>query len=217
MGTPAGSFRRGLRVRGWAWLSAARAAVATQHGAGDRANDVRLACWGDADTHGFTILDRLRRTFAHTQSILMNRPTFLEHRGQWVKEDAPTHRALGTPLLNHVLLLSRKRGHIIPPGGNPNSGQDCSRRFGPRLQDPNQPVAHHNRWDAENGGRVGWTHGGRCWSSSVWSGPGWAACTGWACGWRRRGLPSKPAPSPEASSLASTPCPGSTCAGTRSP
>ncbi|GGN91053.1 hypothetical protein GCM10011579_087560 [Streptomyces albiflavescens] len=59
-------------------------------------HDVRLVYWGDVDTHGFTILDRLRRAFEHTQSILMNRRTLLEHRGQWVKEDAPTHRPLGT-------------------------------------------------------------------------------------------------------------------------
>lgn len=52
--------------------------------------------WGDLDTHGFTILDRLRRAFPHAQSILMNRGVLLEHRGQWVNEDAPTHRPLGT-------------------------------------------------------------------------------------------------------------------------
>ncbi|MFD7602030.1 Wadjet anti-phage system protein JetD domain-containing protein [Streptomyces mirabilis] len=44
----------------------------------------------------FVILDRLRRTFAHAQSILMNRPTLLEHRGQWVMGDAPTYRPLRT-------------------------------------------------------------------------------------------------------------------------
>ncbi|MFE3856125.1 Wadjet anti-phage system protein JetD domain-containing protein [Streptomyces griseorubiginosus] len=59
-------------------------------------HDVRLIYWGDVDTHGFTILDRLRRTFPHTQSILMNRSVLLEHRGQWVKEDTPTHQPLGT-------------------------------------------------------------------------------------------------------------------------
>jgi len=56
----------------------------------------RLVYWGDLDTHGFTILDRLRRAFPHTRSILMNRNVLLEHRGQWVKEDAPTHQSLGT-------------------------------------------------------------------------------------------------------------------------
>lgn len=58
-------------------------------------HDVRLVYWGDLDTHGFTILDRLHRAFPHTQSILMDRSTLLEHRGQWVKEDAPTHQPLG--------------------------------------------------------------------------------------------------------------------------
>ncbi|MEW2397277.1 DUF2220 domain-containing protein [Streptomyces sp. NPDC046862] len=57
---------------------------------------IRLVYWGDLDTHGFTILDRLRRTFPHTQSILMNRGILLEHRSQRVKEDAPTHQPLGT-------------------------------------------------------------------------------------------------------------------------
>ncbi|WP_413751877.1 DUF2220 family protein [Streptomyces sp. R-74717] len=59
-------------------------------------HDVRLVYWGDLDTHGFAILDRLRRAFPHTQSILMNRSTLLEHRGQWVKEDTPTHQPLST-------------------------------------------------------------------------------------------------------------------------
>ncbi|MFE4335714.1 Wadjet anti-phage system protein JetD domain-containing protein [Streptomyces sp. NPDC056831] len=59
-------------------------------------NDVRLVYWGDLDTHGFTILDRLRRAFPHTRSILMDRSTLLEHRDQWVKEDTPTHQPLGT-------------------------------------------------------------------------------------------------------------------------
>jgi hypothetical protein len=56
----------------------------------------RLVYWGDLDTHGFAILDRLRRAFPHTRSILMNRNVLLEHRGQWVKEDTPIHQPLGT-------------------------------------------------------------------------------------------------------------------------
>lgn len=59
-------------------------------------HDVRLIYWGDLDTHGYTILDRLRRVFPHTQSILMTRKVLLEHRNQWVKEDVPTHQQLGT-------------------------------------------------------------------------------------------------------------------------
>jgi hypothetical protein len=45
--------------------------------------------WGDIDTHGFAILDRLRARFPRARSLLMDRETLLEHRPLWVQEDAP--------------------------------------------------------------------------------------------------------------------------------
>jgi hypothetical protein len=45
--------------------------------------------WGDIDTHGFAILDRLRAVFAHTQSLLMDRATLVAHRAHWSFEGAP--------------------------------------------------------------------------------------------------------------------------------
>ncbi|NEE00863.1 Wadjet anti-phage system protein JetD domain-containing protein [Phytoactinopolyspora halotolerans] len=48
-----------------------------------------LIYWGDIDTHGFAILDRLRRHFPRARSMLMDRATLLAHEGQWVKEDSP--------------------------------------------------------------------------------------------------------------------------------
>ena len=45
--------------------------------------------WGDIDTHGFAILNRLRRRFGHARSILMDRATLLAHRSQWVTEPRP--------------------------------------------------------------------------------------------------------------------------------
>ena len=45
---------------------------------------------GDIDTHGFTILNRLRQAFPHTRSILMDRATLLAHETQWVREPTPT-------------------------------------------------------------------------------------------------------------------------------
>ena len=53
-----------------------------------------LAYWGDLDTHGFAILNRLRRRFPHARSILMDRETLLAHRSQWVPEPTPTRAAL---------------------------------------------------------------------------------------------------------------------------
>jgi hypothetical protein len=45
--------------------------------------------WGDIDTHGFAILDRLRVGFPNARSLLMNRETLMAHRLLWGREDAP--------------------------------------------------------------------------------------------------------------------------------
>lgn len=50
--------------------------------------------WGDIDTHGFAILDHLRRHFPQVQSLLMDRATLLAHRDYWVEERKPTVREL---------------------------------------------------------------------------------------------------------------------------
>jgi hypothetical protein len=46
--------------------------------------------WGDIDTHGFAILDQLRRNFPHVNSLLMDRATLLTHRKQWGNEPKQT-------------------------------------------------------------------------------------------------------------------------------
>lgn len=46
--------------------------------------------WGDIDTHGFTILDRLRSRLPHARSVLMDRATLLAHREHWGTEPKPT-------------------------------------------------------------------------------------------------------------------------------
>ena len=50
--------------------------------------------WGDIDTHGFAILDRLRRNLPHARSMLMDRATLVAHREHWATEPAPTAAAL---------------------------------------------------------------------------------------------------------------------------
>lgn len=47
-----------------------------------------LVYWGDIDTHGFAILDRLRARFAHVRSLLMDADTLHAHRHLWGQEDA---------------------------------------------------------------------------------------------------------------------------------
>ncbi|MFD9124522.1 Wadjet anti-phage system protein JetD domain-containing protein [Kitasatospora sp. NPDC059571] len=62
-------------------------------------NDVNLHYWGDIDTHGFAILNQVRGLFPHTQSLLMDRTTFLAHEPHWSTEktQAPGHMAHLTP------------------------------------------------------------------------------------------------------------------------
>ncbi|CUI07216.1 DUF3322 domain-containing protein [Massilia antarctica] len=43
--------------------------------------------WGDIDTHGFAILDRLRAAIPHARSILMDSATLMAHRALWGTED----------------------------------------------------------------------------------------------------------------------------------
>lgn len=44
--------------------------------------------WGDIDTHGFAILDRLRASMPDVRSVLMDRETLQAHRQVWGQEDA---------------------------------------------------------------------------------------------------------------------------------
>ena len=61
----------------------------------DRLSEVRwlhrraLHYWGDIDTYGFHILDRLRALFPGAQSFLMDRETLLGHAPLWVRESNP--------------------------------------------------------------------------------------------------------------------------------
>ena len=56
--------------------------------------ELDLVYWGDLDTHGFAILNRLRHRFPRARSILMDRDTLLAHQSQWVTEATPTRAVL---------------------------------------------------------------------------------------------------------------------------
>jgi hypothetical protein len=55
---------------------------------------VEVVYWGDIDSHGFAILDRLRAWLPAARSVLMDRETLLAHRDRWVTEDRPASSAL---------------------------------------------------------------------------------------------------------------------------
>ncbi|MFW5828087.1 MAG: Wadjet anti-phage system protein JetD domain-containing protein [Alkalispirochaeta sp.] len=49
-------------------------------------SEVPVYYWGDIDTHGFAILNRLRAGHQHAQSILMDRETLDTHGSRWSRE-----------------------------------------------------------------------------------------------------------------------------------
>jgi hypothetical protein len=73
-------------------------------GAGNRAPEAlaeigwlkhcRVYYWGDIDTHGFGILDRLRGVLPQVESLLMDREVLLSHRESWVQEPSQMLRPL---------------------------------------------------------------------------------------------------------------------------
>lgn len=85
----------------------------------------RVLYWGDLDSHGFAILDRFRRNFPHTESILMARRTPKTHEKLTMAEPAPTFANLvhltaeesGTPelLQSNPAGARRLQQESIPP------------------------------------------------------------------------------------------------------
>jgi len=53
-----------------------------------------LVYWGDVDTHGFVMLDRLRGAFGAVRSLLMDRETFFAHEAHWGHEPVPVNAHL---------------------------------------------------------------------------------------------------------------------------
>lgn len=53
-----------------------------------------LVYWGDIDTHGFRILDRLRQRFVHVRSMLMDEATLVDNLDRTVTEETPLDEEL---------------------------------------------------------------------------------------------------------------------------
>jgi hypothetical protein len=60
----------------------------------DWLGELLLYYWGDIDTHGFAILDRLRSSFPSVRSMLMDRATLLAHETHWDHEPVPVNTDL---------------------------------------------------------------------------------------------------------------------------
>lgn len=60
----------------------------------EKLRDAEIDYWGDLDTHGFAILNRLRSHLPRTRSFLMDSDTLHSHRGRWGSETKPTSGTL---------------------------------------------------------------------------------------------------------------------------
>lgn len=63
-----------------------------------------LVYWGDIDTHGFAILDRLRQRVPGVRSLLMDRQTLLDHLDRVVVEEHPTAKPLAALTADEQIL-----------------------------------------------------------------------------------------------------------------
>lgn len=75
--------------------------------------DADVVYWGDIDTHGFAILDRLRAWLPHVRSALMDRETLMAHRDRWVTEDRPARSALRRLTAEEQALYSELVGDAL--------------------------------------------------------------------------------------------------------
>lgn len=51
--------------------------------------DIPILYWGDIDTAGFAILNALRKYHPHTQSVLMDSATLMQHKELWSDDSSP--------------------------------------------------------------------------------------------------------------------------------
>ena len=77
--------------------------------------DVPVHYWGDLDTHGFAILDQLRRQVHHVTSLLMDRTTLLAHRDFWGREEKPTRRDLPLLTADELAVYDDLRDNRLQP------------------------------------------------------------------------------------------------------
>lgn len=78
-------------------------------------NRCHVHYWGDIDTHGFAILDRLRSHFPHVVSFLMDRETLMAHREHWGEEPEPLEQTLTRLTEEEASLYRELRSGSLQP------------------------------------------------------------------------------------------------------
>src|SRR5699024_398933 len=149
----------------------------------------RVIYWGDLDSHGFAILNRLRAHLPDVESALMDEATLLAHEDLWVPEPKPSSgtfreltgseaRALGRIRAEGDVRLEQERipwdtalAGLAAAVGEP--------RWGRLGEGTGQQVGDRAQW-----GR--WPPIGRAgdWSRCVWRSWSAGGCSTIRCRWR---------------------------------
>jgi hypothetical protein len=78
-------------------------------------HDRDIHYWGDIDSHGFVILDQLRRHFPQARSLLMDRATLLTHEDFWGQEANPARQDLPRLTATEAALYDELRDNRLRP------------------------------------------------------------------------------------------------------
>ena len=78
-------------------------------------HDRDIHYWGDIDSHGFVILDQLRRHFPQVRSLLMDRATLLTHEDFWGQEANPARQDLPRLTATEAALYDELRDNRLRP------------------------------------------------------------------------------------------------------
>ncbi len=97
--------------------------------------------WGDLDTHGFAILDRLRVHLPQARSLLMDEATLLRHRVLWTREDKP----VGDRELVRLTAAEAELFRALRSG-----------RWGPGVRLEQERIPWQHAWPAVTACSVGW-------------------------------------------------------------
>jgi hypothetical protein len=79
-------------------------------------DQIQLHYWGDLDTHGFAMLDRLRAVYPHARSLLMDAATLMAHRHLWSHEDTQHTGPLGRLTAAERAVYDDLRHNQLGPG-----------------------------------------------------------------------------------------------------
>src|SRR5699024_9196829 len=116
----------------------------------------RVIYWGDLDSHGFAILNRLRTHLPDVESVLMHEATLLAHEDLWVPEPKPSSgtfreltgsetRALERIRAEGDVRLAQERSAWVTAGGRLTAAVG-GQRWGRRREGTGLQAGDRTEW-----------------------------------------------------------------------